>query len=134
MGLQHIAWAGTCCAVHGAVTKYHCCPCRYLPAIVQHCLHVYGRSPAQGGTGDAQAEASTAPPSGNNSSIGSYVLDERQVCLHYARKLLHQRGLWQLHAFLPAWQQEVPGGCWNPTEDMLAGEALVLQPDASEGV
>lgn len=112
-----------------------CCPCRYSPSIIQHCLHVYGCSPAQGGTGDAQlqAEARTATTSNRSSSSSSYVLDERQVCLHYARKLLHQRTLWPLHAFLPAWQQEVPGGCWSPTEDMLAGEALVLQPDASEG-
>ena len=88
---------------------------------------MYGRSPAA----DAQADAGAASIPVTSSS--SYVLDERQVCLHYARKLLHQRALWPLHAFLQAWQQEVPGGCWSPAEDMLSGEALILQPDASEG-
>jgi hypothetical protein len=61
------------------------------------------------------------------------VLDERQVCLHYARKLLQQRAVWPLDAFLPAWEQEVPGGVWTPSEDMLSGEALVLQADPLEG-
>lgn len=101
--------------------------CRYKPVIIQHCLHVYGRSTAQ----DAAAGADAAAAS---SSSDSYVLDERQVCLHYARKLLRQRAVWPLHAFLPAWEQEVPGGCWGPQEEMLAGEALVLQPDPLEGV
>jgi hypothetical protein len=61
------------------------------------------------------------------------VLDTRLVCLHYARKLLQQRAVWPLHEFMSAWQQAVPGGCWEPSEVMLAGEALVLHPEASEG-
>lgn len=101
--------------------------CRYKPAIIQHCLQVYGCSTAQP---DA-SQASAGP--GPNSSSSSYVLDARQVCLHYARKLLQQRAVWPLHDFLPAWQQAVPGGCWEPNEGMLAGEALVLHPADSEG-
>lgn len=95
--------------------------CRYKPAIIQHCLQVYGCS-------TAQPDASQG-----SSSSSTYVLDARQVCLHYARKLLQQRAVWPLHEFLPAWQQAVPGGCWEPHEGMLAGEALVLHPEASEG-
>lgn len=104
--------------------------CRYKPVIIQHCLHVYGRRAAQ----NPAAGADAAAASSCSSSSDGYVLDERQVCLHYARKLLRQRAVWPLHAFLPAWEQEVPGGCWSPQEEMLAGEALVLQPDPLEGV
>lgn len=103
----------------------------YKPVIIQHCLHVYGRSAAQDAS--AGADAATASSSGSSNS-DSYVLDERQVCLHYARKLLRQQAVWLLHAFLPAWEQEVPGGCWSPQEEMLAGEALVLQADPLEGI
>jgi hypothetical protein len=106
-----------------------CCRCE--PAIIQHCLHVYGRSAAQAEDPSAGADTGAHPSSSN---VSSYVLDERQVCLHYARKLLQQRAAWPLHAFLPAWEQEVPGGVWNPSEDMLSGEALVLQADPLEGM
>lgn len=102
--------------------------CRYNPAVIRHCLHVYGRSPAQADSAEASPEAGAS-----SSGSSSCVLDERQVCLHYARRLLQQRAVWPLHAFLPAWEQEVPGGCWVPQEEMLAGEALVLQPDPIEG-
>jgi hypothetical protein len=105
--------------------------CRYEPAIIQHCLHVYGRSAAQAEDLSAGADTGAHPSS---SIVSSYVLDERQVCLHYARKLLQQRAAWPLHVFLPAWEQEVPGGVWNPSEDMLSGEALVLQADPLEGM
>lgn len=56
------------------------------------------------------------------------------MCLHYARKLLQQQRVesWRLQAFLAAWQEQVPG-CWSPRQDMLAGEALIIAPDASEG-
>lgn len=100
--------------------------CRYKPAIIQHCLQVYGCSTAQPDASQGSAGA------GSNSS-SRYVLGAQQVCLHYARKLLQQRAVWPLHEFLPAWQQAVPGGCWEPSEEMLAGEALVLHPEASEG-
>lgn len=106
--------------------------CRYKPAVIQHCLQVYGHT-----AGTQQADAASPQPdtTGINSSSSSEgrVLDERRVCLHFARKLLKQRPVWLLREFLPAWQQEVPGSCWCPQEGMLAGEALVMQADPSEG-
>jgi hypothetical protein len=74
------------------------------------------------------------PGSSSSSSSSNYRLDGRKVCQHYARKLLLQRRVWPLSEFMAAWQQEVPdASCWSPEQDMLAGEALVLLPDASEG-
>jgi hypothetical protein len=54
--------------------------------------------------------------------------------LHYARKLLLRQQIepWRLQGFLAAWQAEMPS-CWSPRQEMLAGEALIITPDASEG-
>lgn len=113
----------------------HLLGCRYKAPIIKHCLEVYGRLDSQQEAADQAAGTSLASSAQatTSSSTSSYVLEERQVCLHYARKLLKQRATWPLHEFMPAWQQEVPGGCWCPQEEMLAGEALVLQPDPNEG-
>ncbi|KAF6256903.1 sister chromatid cohesion protein Dcc1 [Scenedesmus sp. NREL 46B-D3] len=111
-------------------------PDGYVPAVTQHCLHVYGSrySPEQ------QHDASAAPAaalhsSSSSSSSSRCALDETRVCLHYARKLLRRQRVepWRLQGFLAAWRDEVPG-CWAPRQAMLAGEALLLTPDASEGV
>lgn len=108
---------------------------RYKPAIIRHCLAVYGRSTAAQQDSQQPTPAdSTAPSTSLTSSSGSYRLDERSLCLHFARKLFKQRALWPLYEFLPAWQDAVPGGMWCPQEEMLAGEALVQQPDPSEGL
>ncbi|KAF8068237.1 dscc1 [Scenedesmus sp. PABB004] len=90
-------------------------PDGYIPAITQHCLEVFG-------------DRSAAPQAGG----ASYALDERRACLHYARKLLSQRDAWPESEFMAAWRAAVPG-CWAPREEMLLGEALLLQPEPSEG-
>lgn len=62
-----------------------------------------------------------------------YALDETLVCRHYARKLLAQRPVWPAFEFEAAWREAVPS-CWTPVMLMLAGEALLLQPDPSTGM
>ncbi|WIA31014.1 hypothetical protein OEZ86_001054 [Tetradesmus obliquus] len=111
-------------------------PDGYIPAVMQHCLHVYGTPcPSQQQPNAPETEAAAPLAAPNSSSSSHYALDETRVCLHYARKLLQQQRVepWRLQAFLAAWQEQVPG-CWSPRQDMLAGEALIIAPDASEGV
>eukprot|EP00775_Hariotina_reticulata_P009935 gene9935-10090_t len=94
----------------------------YLPAVVRHCLEVFGQLvPVAQGQADAFDSSNT-----------SYALNRQQVCLQYARKLLSERSVWPRAEFLAAWSQAVPEWCC-PAEQMLLGEALVVQPDAAEG-
>jgi hypothetical protein len=107
-------------------------------------LHVYGQPcPSQKQQQQQQQQqevaSEAATPAGPNSSSSSsssshYALDETRVCLHYARKLLQRQQVepWRLQGFLAAWQAEVPS-CFSPRQEMLAGEALLITPDASEG-
>eukprot|EP00249_Psilotum_nudum_P032257 c47547_g1_i1 orf=301-1527(-) len=91
----------------------------YSSRIVRHCLETYGAricslSPAredeQMGTDDDQREV--------------WALDEKQVCLHYARQLLTAASKWRLDDFLEAWQRNLPTGITCNVE-LLRGEALV---------
>ncbi|KAJ7544780.1 hypothetical protein O6H91_09G092900 [Diphasiastrum complanatum] len=79
----------------------------YSPQIVKHCLATYG----------SQVCSST----GNSDT---WALDEKQICLHYARQLLSAVPKWRLEDFLDAWQQNLPTGL-EARLDILKGEALI---------
>lgn len=90
-------------------------------------------TPVQQQQEQQQGEQPPAGPSSTSSSSSHYQLDGCRVCLQYARKLLKQQRVWPLSGFIAAWQQEVPGGCWCPDESMLAGQALIMEPEPAEG-
>ncbi|XP_024536953.1 uncharacterized protein LOC9662505 [Selaginella moellendorffii] len=59
-------------------------------------------------------------------SSSSWKLDEKRICLHYARELLSSTGRWKTNEFLEAWQRALPPGMKGELE-MLRGEALVTR-------
>ncbi|KAF9666379.1 hypothetical protein SADUNF_Sadunf16G0223400 [Salix dunnii] len=73
--------------------------------LASHCLHVYG-SKVDGDVG------------------GSCVwrLDERRVCVHFARQIL-STGKQKMETFMAEWLQRIPGGM-QISFDMLEGEVL----------
>ncbi|PNH07364.1 putative sister chromatid cohesion protein DCC1 [Tetrabaena socialis] len=92
----------------------------YHPAIVRHCLHVYGRAAgAAAGAGAEEAAAGGAGPS----SSRTWALDEARTCVHFAHKALGGRSL-LLRDFTPAWGRAVPYGM-TPSLAMLRCEALI---------
>lgn len=83
----------------------------YSRRIAMHCLEVYGKT-IVGFAEDGQHEMSQV-----------WCLDERLVCLHYAKQLM-SAGRWKLDDFMEAWKQNLPSGMQARME-MLKGEALV---------
>ncbi|KAG2434269.1 hypothetical protein HXX76_007994 [Chlamydomonas incerta] len=68
----------------------------YHPAVVAHCLGVYGsrvaeqgqgQDTAEGGKKDAEQEASTSG-AGGSAAGGVWALDTTKVCIHFAHKVL----------------------------------------------
>lgn len=82
----------------------------YSKRIAMHCLEVYGSTTA--GSAEEQHEMNQV-----------WCLDERLVCLHYAKQLM-SAGRWKLDDFMEAWMQNLPSGIQARME-MLKGEALV---------
>lgn len=72
--------------------------------LARHCLRVYGEKV--------------------NDFINSCVwkLDEKKVCIHYARKIL-KGGKRKLESFMDEWRQITPDGM-QPTFDLVKGEVL----------
>ena len=131
-------------------------PDGYEAALVRHCLRVHGR-PAAGDAGDRSGSGSGSGQEAGDGSgkgqegqgqraedeaaAGVYELDRRRVCLHFARKLLRQRGArsagcdasggaWRRGEFMAAWAAAVPEEWSPPDAAWLAGEAL---EDAAAG-
>ncbi|KAA0049092.1 sister chromatid cohesion protein DCC1 [Cucumis melo var. makuwa] len=73
--------------------------------LVQHCLHVYGDK-----------------LDGNEGKSCLWRLDEKRVCVHFAREVL-RKGKMKLEHLMDEWRQKIPlGMCAN--FDMLEGEVL----------
>ncbi|GBF89216.1 sister chromatid cohesion DCC1 [Raphidocelis subcapitata] len=111
----------------------------YAPALVAHCLGVYGdRTDSRDSSGGSasgafECDAAPAPPPGT-----TFSLDCDRVCLHFARKLLRSRpgsapapGAWLRSEFMAAWSEAVPEEWAPPNERLLAGEALEDLPEGS---
>lgn len=73
--------------------------------LVQHCLHVYGDK-----------------LDGNEGKGCLWRLDEKQVCVHFAREVL-RKGKMKLEHFMDEWRQKIPLGM-RANFDMLEGEVL----------
>nr|DAD18200.1 TPA_asm: hypothetical protein HUJ06_019663 [Nelumbo nucifera] len=72
-----------------------------------HCLEVYG-----GQVGE-----------GNGSNGRAWVLDERRVCIHFARVVL-KGGKMKIESFMDEWMKKIPAGM-SASFEMLEGEVLV---------
>ncbi|KAH9308279.1 hypothetical protein KI387_036190, partial [Taxus chinensis] len=84
----------------------------YSNRLALHCLDTYGNLL------DCNSESAK---NGQGSKV--WALNERLVCLHYAKQLLNA-GRWKLDDFMEAWMQNLPSGMRAQME-MLRGEALV---------
>ncbi|GLC39275.1 hypothetical protein PLESTB_001648800 [Pleodorina starrii] len=93
-------------------------PDGYYPAVVRHCLGVYGKPAGEAAEAGGSA-AAAAPESGS----GAWCLDETKVCVHFAVKVMAGRSL-PLAEFNAAWARAVPYGM-TPCLDMLRAEALI---------
>lgn len=83
----------------------------YSRKIAMHCLEVYGNT-IVGSAEEGQHEMSQV-----------WCLNERLVCLHYAKQLM-SAGRWKLDDFMEAWMQNLPSGM-QASMEMLKGEALL---------
>lgn len=70
-----------------------------------HCLQVYGNKVDK-----------------DLSNKNTWILDERQVCVHFARKVL-KGGKMKMEVFAEEWRKKIPAGM-EGTFDMLEGEVL----------
>ncbi|XP_061337225.1 uncharacterized protein LOC133284251 [Gastrolobium bilobum] len=70
--------------------------------LARHCLHVYGKEV--------------------NSGMDIWKLDEKRVCIHFAREIL-RGGKRKLESFMDEWRQKTPEGM-QPTFDLVEGEVL----------
>ncbi|KAL2342023.1 hypothetical protein Fmac_009963 [Flemingia macrophylla] len=72
--------------------------------LARHCLHVYGKKV--------------------NECLhsGVWKLDEKRVCIHFAREIL-KGGKRKLESFMDEWRQKIPEGM-QPTFDLVEGEVL----------
>lgn len=76
----------------------------YPHKLAHHCLHVYGNKVDE--------------------NLGRQVwkLDERRVCVHFAREILKE-GKRKMESFMKEWMQKIPEGM-QASFDMLEGEVL----------
>lgn len=76
----------------------------YPHKLAHHCLHVYGNKVDE--------------------NLGRQVwkLDERRVCVHFAREILKE-GKKKMESFMKEWMQKIPEGM-QASFDMLEGEVL----------
>ncbi|KAG0586272.1 hypothetical protein KC19_2G077700 [Ceratodon purpureus] len=81
----------------------------YSPVIIKHCLACYGN----------EVERNVDEP-----DMKRWELDERKVCLHYAKQLLRAASKWRLEDFVDAWKNNIPTGL-QPELEMLKGEFLI---------
>ncbi|XP_058099213.1 uncharacterized protein LOC131243711 [Magnolia sinica] len=72
----------------------------FPPAIVIHCLEMFGTE-----------------------SEGVWSLDERRVCLHFAKRIL-RKGKRKMESFMEEWEQSIPSGM-RACFEMLEGEVLL---------
>ncbi|MCO5559423.1 hypothetical protein L7F22_013023 [Adiantum nelumboides] len=91
----------------------------YSSQIVRHCLATFGRRYSL-----LHDELSAVPEQSGDSILQAWELDDRHVCLHYAKQLLSAASKWRLDDFLEAWQQNLPSGL-QASLDLLKGEVLV---------
>ncbi|XP_076956738.1 uncharacterized protein LOC143632028 isoform X1 [Bidens hawaiensis] len=70
--------------------------------IAHHCLEVYG----------------------DKTNEGVWELDNKRVCMHFARRILLDNGKMNMNNFMEEWISKVPGGM-VVSLDMLEGEILV---------
>ncbi|GIL64365.1 hypothetical protein Vafri_18331 [Volvox africanus] len=85
----------------------------YRPALVRHCLSVYGKPVETDSLADVTGIAGQ----------DAWCLDETKVCIHFAHKVMGGRAM-LLSDFNAAWRHAVPYGM-TPSLDMLRSEALI---------
>jgi sister chromatid cohesion protein DCC1 len=91
----------------------------FPPRIVMHCLATFGQKKISG------SEHGLSPNEHGQASSSVWELDQRLVCLHYAKQLLSSANpRWKLDDFLDAWRGRIPPGMDAPHLDMLRGEVL----------
>ncbi|RDX75611.1 Sister chromatid cohesion protein DCC1 [Mucuna pruriens] len=76
----------------------------FLGVLARHCLHVYGKKVNEG------------------IHSGVWKLDEKRVCIHFAREIL-KGGKRKLESFMDEWRQKIPDGM-QPNFDYVEGEIL----------
>lgn len=78
----------------------------FPPILACHCLHVYGSKVDEG-----------------RSKSCLWKLDERRVCVHFAREILYS-GRRKMESFMEEWQRKIPEGM-QASFEILEGEVLV---------